>query len=42
MQSVKTIDWVMRGALAVLLIAFVFVVGSAVYVRPIYVVVAGE
>jgi len=42
MQSVKTIDWVMRGALAVLLIAFVFVVGSAVYVRPIHVVVAGE
>src|ERR1017187_5544607 len=42
MQSVKTIDWVMRGALAVLLVAFVVVVGSAVYERPIHVVVAGD
>ena len=42
MQSVKTVDWVMRGALAVLLVAFVVVVGSAVYERPIHVVVAGE
>ncbi len=42
MQSVKTIDWVMRAALAVLLAAFVFVVGSAVYEKPIHVVVAGE
>jgi thiol-disulfide isomerase/thioredoxin len=42
MHSVKTIDWVMRGALAVLTVAFVFVVGSTVYERPIHVVVAGE
>src|ERR1035437_11105517 len=42
MQSVKTVDWVMRGALAVLMVAFVAVVGSAVYERPIHVVVAGE
>jgi peroxiredoxin len=32
----------MRGALAVLTVAFVFVVGSAVYERPIHVVVPGE
>ena len=42
MRSVKTTDWVLRGALAVLVIGFVFVVGRAVYVRPIHVVVAGE
>ena len=42
MRSVKTIDWILRGALAVLLVAFVFVVGSAVYVKPTHVVVAGE
>ena len=42
MQSVKTIDWILRGALAVLLVAFVAVVGLAVYERPIHVVVAGE
>jgi peroxiredoxin len=42
MHSVKTIDWVLRGSLAVLLVGFLFVVGSAVYVRPIHVVVAGE
>jgi peroxiredoxin len=42
MHSVKTIDWIMRAALVALLAAFVFVVASAVYEKPIHVVVAGE
>lgn len=42
MQSVKTTDRVLRGALVVLLVAFVAVVARAVYERPIHVVVAGE
>ncbi|HUP02786.1 MAG TPA: TlpA disulfide reductase family protein [Bryobacteraceae bacterium] len=42
MQSVKTLDRVLRAALVLLLVAFVFVVGSAVYQKPIHVVVPGE
>ncbi len=42
MQRVKTMDWVLRGALLALSIAFVAVVAKAVYDPPIHVVVAGE
>ncbi len=42
MQRVKTMDWVLRGALLALSIAFVAVVAKGVYDPPIHVVVAGE
>jgi thiol-disulfide isomerase/thioredoxin len=42
MRSVKPIDRILRGALAVLLVTFVAVVAWAVYEKPIHVVVAGE
>jgi thiol-disulfide isomerase/thioredoxin len=42
MNRVKTADTVLRGALAVLLVFFVFVVARAVYDPPIHVVAAGE
>ncbi len=42
MHRVKTIDWVLRGALAALSMAFVAVVAKGVYDPPIHVVVAGE
>lgn len=42
MNSVKTVDRLLRGALLLCLVAFVAVVASAVYVKPLRVVVAGE
>jgi cytochrome c biogenesis protein CcmG, thiol:disulfide interchange protein DsbE len=42
MRSVKSVDRVLRGLLAVLLVCFVGVVAKAVYDPPPHVVVAGE
>ncbi|MBZ5580921.1 MAG: TlpA family protein disulfide reductase [Acidobacteriia bacterium] len=42
MHRINTVDWVLRGSLAALSIAFVAVVAKAVYDPPIHVVVAGE
>ena len=42
MHRVKSIDRILRGVLAALVIAFVAVVAKAVYDPPIHVVVAGE
>jgi cytochrome c biogenesis protein CcmG, thiol:disulfide interchange protein DsbE len=42
MKRVGTVDWVLRGALAALVIAFVAVVAGAVYEKPVHAVEAGE
>ncbi len=42
MNRVGTADWVLRGLLAALVIAFVAVVAGAVYQKPVHVVEAGE
>jgi peroxiredoxin len=42
MKSVKSMDWVLRGFFAALVVALVGVVAHAVYEPPLHVVVAGE